>query len=220
MLAEIEPTHIAVQIGNYKEDLLKKEYAAATTKMQAGLQTALPIAVKKIIVEDFIALVREDTSYKGIFENSVATIQKNGTEATLYRIISEYYSTASDGGEELAYLEKALEADKENLGLIKKVITAQLENTQYDKALKTASEALELFPSQPELYLNNGLALLGLAKYDKAIESLELGLDYIIDDKTLEARFYHALGNAYEGNGDLTNSSKYMERAKAIKPQG
>jgi len=79
---------------------------------------------------------------------------------------------------------------------------------------------LELFPSQPQLYLDNGLALSGLTNYDEAIESLELGLDYIIDDDTLEARFYEALGNAYKGKGDLSNHSKYIERARAIKPQG
>ncbi len=220
LLEKVEPAHIAVQIGSYKDDFAKKEYRKAVTKMQIGLQNELPVAAKKVIIEDFINLIKEDDSYKNTFENSVASIQKSGAEASLYRLISEYYSTASQDGEGLAYLEKALDADKENLDLIKKVTKAQLDNKQYDKALRISSEALELFPSQPQLYLDNGLALSGLTNYDEAIESLELGLDYIIDDDTLEARFYEALGNAYKGKGDLSNHSKYIERARAIKPQG
>jgi len=219
-LKKIEPTHIAVQIGSYKDDLARKEYTVAVAKMQMGLQNELPVAVKKVMIEDFIRLIKEDTSYKNTFENSIATIQKSGSEASLYPLISEYYNTASQGDEGLAYLEKALNADKENLDLIKKVTRAQLDNAQYDKALKTTTEALELFPSQPQLYLDNGLAFSGLTNYDEAIESLELGLDYIIDDDILEAQFYEALGNAYKGKGDLNNHEKYIQRAKAIKPQG
>jgi len=85
------------------------------------------------------------------------------------------------------------------------------------QALHTdAEKAADLFPSQPELYLYNGIALGQLKQYDKAIEALVAGRDMVVDNKPLEAQFQSLLGDTYNEVKDYAKSDAAYERALAI----
>ena len=225
-LNTVDPENTAAQLAGYKTLLNTQQYEAAVTTMQLAIATELPVATKKVILQDYINLVKENEAFQEGFDASVATINSKGRDAQLYRLLSTYYSqknkeTASGSTSEgLSFLEKALQADPENLELITKVAQAQLQAGNYDNALKTTAAALELFPSQPQLYLDNAKANNALGNFDAAIESLELGIDYSIDNKDQEVQFYQIWANAYKGKGDTSNYNKYLDRARAIKPQG
>ena len=102
-------------------------------------------------------------------------------------------------------------------GELQKMMTdlaAQEEAKDYDNLLKKSNAGLSFYPSQPKLYLYNGKALIGKGQYQKAIFSLESGLDYIIEDVQLEAEFYTQLKLVYE---KLSNRKKYNEYNKKLK---
>ncbi len=88
------------------------------------------------------------------------------------------------------------------------------EAKDYDALLKKSNAGLSFYPSQPKLYLYNGRALIGKGQYQKAIFSLESGLDYIIEDKGLERKFYEQLKQVYE---NLSDRKKYNEYNKKLK---
>ena len=60
----------------------------------------------------------------------------------------------------------------------------------------------------------NGKALNTLNKYQEALETLQNGIDFVIDDKKLSAKFYIELGNAYQGLGNKKEADKYFKKAK------
>ena len=57
-------------------------------------------------------------------------------------------------------------------------------------ALKQSENALELYPAQPILYLLNGVSNINLNAPKKAIDSLETGLDFLVENPVMKRDFY------------------------------
>lgn len=87
-----------------------------------------------------------------------------------------------------------------------------LQMKSYEAANRIATEGLNDFPSQPKLYLYNAKALNALKEYKKAIEMLEIGLDYIIDNATLEKEFYQTFVAAYKKLGNSKKEKFYRKK--------
>ncbi len=79
-----------------------------------------------------------------------------------------------------------------------------------------ATKAAELFPTQPEIFLYNGIALSQLKRYDDAIEALVTGRDLVVDNKPMEAQFWGLLGDAYNSAKNFPKSDEAYEKALAI----
>ena len=89
-------------------------------------------------------------------------------------------------------------------------------NKRYLDLEKKSTEALELFPAQPFVYLMNATALNYTKQYQKALIILESGLDYIVDDTLLEANFYEQMGLSYKGLNKNVEASNYYKKAVAL----
>jgi len=96
---------------------------------------------------------------------------------------------------------------------LKLLLERQLKTKQYLDLLKDSEEGLSLFPAQPFLYLMNGKALNSLRKYNEAKQTLEEGLDYIIDDDSLKADIFEEMSLSHKALGDNKSASEYYKRA-------
>ena len=88
---------------------------------------------------------------------------------------------------------------------------------QYLALENYSNEAIELFPAQPLVYLMNARALNQKKEYQNALHILERGFDYIVEDILLEANFYEQMSLSYKGMGQNVNSSKYYNKAVALR---
>lgn len=85
-----------------------------------------------------------------------------------------------------------------------------------DADLLTYSEkGLALFPAQPFVYLMNGRAHNNKNQFKKAVNTLQNGIDFVIDNKKLSSKFYKELIKAYKGLGDTINVNKYQRKLKS-----
>jgi tetratricopeptide (TPR) repeat protein len=75
---------------------------------------------------------------------------------------------------------------------------------------------VELYPLQPQFYYYAGLANNQIGKYKKAIDLLEMGSEYIINNKALEINFNIQLGEAYHGLGDEQKKEVYFLKAEKL----
>ncbi|QHI37412.1 Beta-barrel assembly-enhancing protease [Kordia antarctica] len=91
-------------------------------------------------------------------------------------------------------------------------IEEALETDAFTDAIRLVKIGLGDFPSQPKLYLYNAKALNALKEYKKAIEMLEIGLDYIIEDTKLEKEFYQAFVVAYKKMGNSKKENYYRKK--------
>ena len=117
----------------------------------------------------------------------------------------------------LDFYEKGIKITPDNFNLLKNTLLLQIDFHKFKEAQKLSSEGLDLFPAQPLLYLLNGVANNGLSQSDKAIESLETGLDFVFEDPTMERDFYQQLSFAYNQKGNIEKSKLYAEKAANIK---
>lgn len=76
-----------------------------------------------------------------------------------------------------------------------------------------AQKAADLFPTQPELHLYDGIALGQLEKPQDAIDALLLGKDLVVDNKPLEAQFWGLLGDTYNDARNYAKSDEAYTKA-------
>ncbi|NND63749.1 MAG: hypothetical protein HKN48_11230, partial [Flavobacteriaceae bacterium] len=65
--------------------------------------------------------------------------------------------------------------------------------------------------------LVNGVANNSVGNSDEAIESLEIGLDFLIDDPTMEKDYFEQLSAAYFAKGNNKKAEAFAKRAAEIK---
>lgn len=80
--------------------------------------------------------------------------------------------------------------------------------------LKYSEQGMSLFPAQPFVYFMNGKAHNNQKEYKKALESLQNGIDFVIDDRKMEINFYKEMAKAYKGMGNLKQADKFLKKAK------
>lgn len=97
------------------------------------------------------------------------------------------------------------------------LLEEQWKTKQYLDLLKDSEEGLSLFPAQPSLYLMNARALNSLRKYKEAMQILEEGLDYIIDDNNLTAFFYEELSLSHKAMGNNKQATDFYNKALDLK---
>lgn len=115
------------------------------------------------------------------------------------------------------YVASALKNSSNSFDDLKLVGNLLLKEQQYEAALKNSAKALELYPAQPIFYLQQAKAYNYTKQAQKALESLEFGLDYLIDNPAMEHDFYTEMAKAYHLLNDKKNKNIYLEKAAKIK---
>lgn len=93
-------------------------------------------------------------------------------------------------------------------------ISTLLAQSNHDALLKLAREALESYPTQPQLYLAQGIAQRKLKMFTEAEETLLMGLDFVIDDREVQNNFYKELLLLYQATGNKTAEEEIKQKLK------
>ncbi len=96
----------------------------------------------------------------------------------------------------------------------KKKLENLLAQKDYTGLESAASEALELFPSQPYFYLMMGKALALNNNAEEAAKVLESSLDFLLDDTALVDQIYRELADVYKILGNPTKANMYLRKIK------
>lgn len=80
--------------------------------------------------------------------------------------------------------------------------------------LKVSEDALDNFPLQPYFYYAYGYALNKNGKNREAIEVLESGIDYLLNDISLANKIYTQLADAYTAMNNSVKANMYLSKVK------
>lgn len=94
-------------------------------------------------------------------------------------------------------------------------ISTYLAKGDFINAASVSGEALENFPAQPYFYYAYGLSLNKVKKYKEAIDILESGLDYLLDDIDLANKMYKELVDANNALGNSSKANMYLSKLKS-----
>lgn len=218
-LLEINPNSQLVHLALYKFYLDDNDAEKAINSMKTVVKsTAIKPEAKLKVLKDFVNFVKENPEYEADLVEATALVSDTDNSKSVEEL-GQYYLTKNDKVKALENFEEALKLEPNNFKVLQNVMLLYLDLKKYDLANTKSSEALELYPSQPVIYLINGVALNALNKPKEALESLETGLDYIIEDPKMEADFYNQLSKAYTLLNNTDKAKSFSDKAKQIQPQ-
>ncbi len=88
-----------------------------------------------------------------------------------------------------------------------------------DTLVLYSESALELYPTNPIFYYLNSLAYYYTDNYLKSIESVQIGINFIVNNTNLSSEMYAILGNSYNAISDFKNSDVSYEKALDFSPK-
>lgn len=214
--AEI-PTSEWAQVSLFKSYLENKEGAKAVKAMNMVFaSTKVDAKIKHRILNEFLIFTSTNPAFASDLEKAIAYFD-NDPEVNVAKEIGKFYHSKKQWDKAILYYENAISknaaTDVETNILLLQVYT---EVKKYDLLIKKGTVMVEVFPTQPQFYLYAGLGYNQLKQYKKAKEMLEMGLDYVVEDTTLEANFYIQLGEAYHGLGDAKKKELYFSKANQL----
>jgi len=106
-----------------------------------------------------------------------------------------------------------LEQDKSKSQVWSQVLFIQAEQNDFEGMIETSKEALDYFPSEPLFYYFNGISNKRFSNYDEAINALQTGIEFVVDNKNLLLEFYSSLAETYHSTNQHKLSDKYYEKA-------
>ncbi|WP_274474802.1 tetratricopeptide repeat protein [Mangrovimonas aestuarii] len=215
-LLEIKPNSQMVHLALYKFylDDNKPDQAVESMKIVMKSPQIKPEA-KMLVLSDFVKFVGDNPQYEPNLVEAT-TISGDVNSATSYVEVAQYFLSKGDKNKALKYYQEALNLESDNFGVIRNILLLQIDLKQFEEAHKGSGRAIIKYPSQPVLYLINGVALNNLNEPQKAITTLEMGLDYIIDDAAMEADFYQQLSEAHTLLNNIDKAKQFNDKAKQL----
>ncbi len=215
-LLKINPKSQIVHLALYKFYLDDNATDKAIESMKIVLKSSqIKPEAKLKVLSDFVSFVRENPEYESDLVEVTALVDDSNNGKTLVEL-AQYYLKKGDKTKALKYYEDALALETNNFQILRNVLLLYIDLKQFDLASEKSSKALEKYPSQPIFYLINGVALNGLSQSEKAVEILESGLDYIIEDTKMEADFYSQLSKAYTSLNNTAKAKTFADKAKQL----
>ncbi len=134
------------------------------------------------------------------------------TNAQIYAIEADLLYEAKQTDKSLIAYKKSLELDSNQFLVWNRVLFIHSEQQNWEGMYRDGKAAVDLFPNQGTLYYLAGVGANQLKDYQEAIEILETGKDFIIDNNDLLIQVYSTLGEAYHNLKDFNNSDANFDK--------
>jgi tetratricopeptide (TPR) repeat protein len=215
-LLKINPDSEVVHLALYKFYLDENNPEKAIESMEIVIKSSQikPEGKQKVLL-DFIKFVGKNPQYEADLVEATAMVKDVNNEKTLVEL-GQYYFAKGENTKALKYFEDALKLEDDNFTILRTILLLHIDLEQYNLAEEKSNNALQKYPSQPLLYLINGVALNKLNQSAKAVETLEIGLDYIIDDIKMETDFYNQLSKAHTLLNNTVKAKSFSDKAKQL----
>ncbi|MBT8394580.1 MAG: tetratricopeptide repeat protein [Bacteroidia bacterium] len=215
-LLKVNPESQLAHLALYKFYLDDNDPEKAVESMKVVLKSAKIKADSKFkVLNDFIRFVGSNPEYEDELLEATALVSESDNGKTNVEI-AQYYLQKGDKEQALKYYETALKYEGDNFGIIRNILLLYIDLNQYQNAADKGIEAIDKYPAQPVLYLVSGVSLNNLNKPEKAIQVLNDGIDYIIDDNKMLSDFYQQLSTAYIKTNNNTKADQFAKKASKL----
>jgi len=210
------PSSAWAQVSLFKFHLNNNDGDKAVASMNKVLDSdEVDGKIKHRILNEFLIFATKNPKYEPALEKAIAYFE-NESEVDVAKEIGKFYQNKKDWNKAIKYYEMEESSNPTNLGNTMLLFQAYAENLQFKELSKKAEDMMELFPSKPEFYYYAGLANNQLKNFKKAKDILETGIDYLVENKSLEINFNIQLGEAYNGLGDMKKKESYFLKADKL----
>ena len=216
-LAEAIPTSEWAQVSLFKNYLEKNEAQKAINAMNISLASSkIDSKIKHRMLNEFLIFTDKNPQYSPDLEKAIAYFDSD-KEVNVAKEVGKFFHSKKQWDKAIKYYEQSLKnANPEDIETNLLLLQAYTEVKQFELVGKKAMIMIETFPSQPQFYYYSGVANNQLKQFKKAKDILEMGMDYLVNDKTMEINFNIQLGEAYNGLGDDKKKDMYFSKANQL----
>ncbi len=213
------PTSDWAQVSLFKYHLSNNDAEKAIKSMNIVLSSAkIDSKIKHRVLNEFLLFSRDKPQFDADLEKAISYFD-NDKEVKVNKEIGKFFYAKKNWKKATRFFENHLKNNPDDMETTQLLLQAYTENKQFDVLSKKASETIDLYPMQPQLYYYAGLGYNQSANFKKAKEFLEMGLDYLVDDTALEINFNIQLGEAFAGLGDTKKKEIYFAKAEKLLKQ-
>ncbi|MCI9846152.1 tetratricopeptide repeat protein [Flavobacterium pectinovorum] len=219
-LAKEIPASEWAQVSLFKGYLDQNQADKAIKAMNFILSSSkIDSKIKHRTLNEFLIYVNKNPQYASDLEKAIGYFD-NDPNVAVAKEIGKFYHNKGQFENAIKYYEKDLSANSDtDLETNLLLLEAYTKAKQFEPMTKRAMTMIEVYPSQPQFYYYAGLGNNQLKQFKNAKTVLEMGLDYVVDDKKLEADFNIQLGEAYNGLGDVKKKEEYFLKANELLKQ-
>ena len=216
LLATKNETSDWKELGDFKNYLDANDGNQAVQTMNSILvNTQIPNAVKHRVVNELLIFAFNNPQFESNLEKAISLFDSD-KEVNVAQAIGKFYQNKNQTEKAIRFYELALQKEvgavETNLLLLQAYTTTQ----QFEKLAQKSAAGIELYPAQAYFYFYFGLANNQLRQFKKAKDTLETGLDFVIDDLDLEINFNLQLAEAYNGLGDFNKKDSFFAQANQL----
>src|SRR5690554_448098 len=171
--------------------------------------------IRHRVLNEFLIYVSNNPQYDKELEQAIAYF-KDDPNIAVAKEVGKFYFAKQNWKKASDYFEISLKDNQNDLETVLLLLQSYTEVGSFDVVLKRSNNFKDLFPLQPELYYYNGLSQNQMKNYQKAKDALEEGLDYLVDNASLEVNFYIQLSEASAGLGNKKDEQKYRQKAENL----
>ena len=153
--------------------------------------------------------------YKRKFEEALETLEglgNNDSVENLRKRINDSIRSLKKNHKNQINTKKEEKKENDPVANYRIEIEKLILDSAFNKLERVAKEALENYPLQPYFHYAHGPSLGRTSREKQAIEVLESGLDFILDDTELRNKMYQELAKAYSKLGDIDKSNEYLNK--------
>ncbi len=204
------------QVNLFQTYIVSNDAANAIKAMNVVFQSRkIDNKIKHRLLNEFLIFAKDKPQYDADLEKSIALFTSD-RDVQIAKEIGKFYHERKSWDRALRYYDTHLKSNPQDT----ETALLQLEvyqNTGQSAKLSSAAEnMIELFPLEPQYYLYAGQGYNLEGNFKKAKEILESGVEYIVDNISMETAFYLQLSEAYRGLGDASKSNSYKSKADAL----
>jgi tetratricopeptide (TPR) repeat protein len=189
-------------------------------------ETKLGFASKNVELQTKIQLYMmlvsnpEESKITGEKESELINIliENHSDEFLVYTIQADYLLRNNKLAEGREALLKALEFGDNDYMIWERLLFVDNDLQDWKALYEHGTNAIELFPNQPNVYLLKSVAGIQLEKYDETIAIVDEGMDFVVDNPALKGQFLMLKGEALYKQNKLDEAFKLFDKSVETSP--
>jgi len=157
-------------------------------------------------------------TWKKVCELLDILVNTHPDDASVFAVRGDFYLREKNYVSAREMYRRSAELDKSNYSVYNQLMLVDSQLNDFENLSRDAVKASELFPQQALPYLMGGMAYIQKKNYDKAVDILKKGIDFVIDNNNMLTQFYANLGDAYYQLKNYSQSDSSFDKALAINP--
>jgi tetratricopeptide (TPR) repeat protein len=197
--------------GNNDESY--KELKAAFSSVKLSIDVKVSILISYYSLTDYYEQLKEQA-----MELCEILVKTHIGNPKAHAIYGDFLYKDGRNLEAKIQYKKVIELDQNRPQVWSQLLFIESELEAYNDLETESEKAFQLFPSNPVYYFFNGIANSQLKNYKKAMISLEMGLEFVIENPPLLGQFYSTMGDIYHTINEHHKSDSLYDLALVYEP--